>query len=150
LEDEVVDVLNAAIYKEIAAEALYQAVQNRTSDPGAAALMKEMADEEKRHAEWITNLRDKGNGRSWHRGRVADLKIADHLVGADRLEGAGLQDTLIFSVKREQQSVEFYSKMMGMMRTAKAKRLCQTLANEEMRHKLKLEMLYDRLFLGED
>jgi rubrerythrin len=150
MEDEIIDLLDSAIYKEIAAEALYLALQSKTADPGASALMREMADEEKRHAQWITVLRDEGKTRSWHRGSVTDLKIADHLVGADRLEGAGLQDTLIFSIKREQQSLEFYSRLMGTMRTAAAKRLCQRLAREELRHKLKLEILYDKLFLGQD
>ncbi len=150
MQDEITDLLDSAIYKEIAAEALYLALQNKTQDPGASALMREMASEEKHHAEWITALKDQGKTRSWHRGPVHDLKISDHLVGADRLDGAGLQDTLIFSMKREQQSVEFYSKLMGTMRTAAAKRLCLRLAKEELRHKLKLEILYDKLFLGED
>jgi rubrerythrin len=46
-------------------------------------------------------------------------------------------------MKREQQSVEFYSRMMGMMRDETAKHLCERLVHEELKHKLKLEMLYD-------
>ena len=118
LQDEITDLLNSAIYKEIASEALYLALQNKTPDAGASALIREMAEEERRHAEWITVFRDKRKSASWHRGPVADLQIADHLMAADHWTGAGLQDTLVFCIKREQQSLEFYSKLMGTMRTA--------------------------------
>lgn len=74
--------------------------------------------------------------------------ISEYLTGSDTLEGAGLQDTLIFAIKREQQSIEFYSKMMGVIRDETAKPLCQRLVREELKHKLKLEMFYDDLFYG--
>ncbi len=150
MENEIIDLLDSAIYREIASEALYLALQDKTQDPGASELMRELAEEERKHSQWIIALRDKGKAQSWHKGAVADLKITEYLMGADRLDGAGLQDTLIFAMKREQHSLEFYSRMMGAMRTGTAKRLCQRLANEELRHKLKLEILYDGLFLGED
>ena len=53
-------------------------------------------------------------------------------------------------MKREEESVDFYRKMMGMMREEAAKQLCASLANEEMKHKKRLETLYDKLFYGED
>jgi rubrerythrin len=86
----------------------------------------------------------------WHRARVPDLRISEYLVGGETLEGAGLQDTLLFALKREQESVEFYSRMMSALREEPAKRLCQSLVTEELRHKLRLELLYDDLFYGED
>ena len=69
--------------------------------------------------------------------------ISEYLTGGDTLDGAGLQDTLIFAVKREQQAVDFYSRMMGIMRYQAAKRLCERLVHEELKHKLRLEMFYD-------
>ncbi len=150
MDDEIVELLDSAVYKEIASEALYLAVQYQTDDPGASELMHELAVEEKKHSQWISELRDKGTARSWHKGAVADLKISEHLTGPDHLDGAGLQDTLVFAMKREQQSVDFYSRLMALMRTRAGKVLCRRLANEELRHKLKLELVYDDLFLGED
>ena len=150
MEEEIVELLDSAIYKEIASESLYLAVREKTDDPGARELMQDLALEEKKHSQWITALRDKGATRSWHKGAIMDLKIGEHLSAPDHLEGAGLQDTLIFAIKREQQSVEFYSRMMGAMRTQRGKKLCMRMAGEELRHKLKLEILFDDLFLGED
>ena len=82
--------------------------------------------------------------------KVPDLLISEYLTSPDTIEGAGLQDTLTYAIKREQQAIEFYSKMMSVMKSRSAKRLCQRLTANELRHKLKLEIFYDDLFYGED
>ena len=149
--DELTELFDTAIYKEIASEALYVAARKNTRDPGAKTLMRELAEEEKKHAEWLKNFSEKGFAKhDWHPGKVRDLKISDYLTGGDSLEVASLQDTLIFAMKREQQAVEFYSQMMSVMRDRDAKLLCQRLAQEELKHKLKLETFYDDQFYTED
>jgi hypothetical protein len=40
--------------------------------------------------------------------------------------------------------------MMSVLRDQDAKSLCQSLVQEELKHKLKLETYYDDLFYGED
>jgi rubrerythrin len=151
MQDGLDELLEIAIYKEIASQAVYIAGQGRTRDPGAKALMKELAQEELRHSELLKKLKDEGlQVQAWHREKVPDLRISEYLTGVDTLEDASLQDTLVFAMKREQQSVEFYTRMMGVMRDESAKRLCQKLATEELKHKLKLELFYDGLIYGED
>jgi rubrerythrin len=49
MPDELTELLDTAIYKEIASEVLYSAAQGKTDDPGAKALLKELAAEEKGH-----------------------------------------------------------------------------------------------------
>jgi len=151
MQSELADLLNAAMYKEIASQAFYIAGQSKTQDPGAKALMKELAQEELRHSEWLKNLTEKELEKlSWNKEKVPDLMIGEYLTGGDTLEGGGLQETLIFAIKREQQSIKFYSKLMGVMRDQTAKRLCERLASEELKHKLRLEIFYDDFFYGED
>ena len=87
--------------------------------------------------------------QNWHWKEVPNLRISEYLIGPDTLEGASLQDTLVFAMKREQQSVEFYAKMMSVIRDESAKRLCQRLVYEELKHKFRLEVLYDDLFYEE-
>ena len=125
-------------------------MQNKTQDPGAQSLMREMAEEEKKHSQWIKALKDKKTLGLSTRGSVPNLKISDYLTTPETPAGSNLQDTLIYAMKREQQSLEFYSNLMASLRTAAAKRLCVRLVNQELRHKLKLETLYDNMFLGED
>jgi len=149
MPDELSEVLDSAIYKEIASQAVYEAAQQKTDDPGARELLKELARQEVKHAEKLKNLKQKGLAKQlWHQEKITDLKISDYLTGGETLEGAGLQDTLIFAMKREDESVDFYRKMMGMMREEEAKQLCAGLANEELEHKMRLEILYDQLFYG--
>ncbi len=151
MSNELTELLDTAIYKEIVSQAFYIAGQSQTQDPGAKALMKELADEELKHSEWLKNLKERGlEKRSWHQKEVPNLMISEYLTGGDTIKGAGLQDTLVFAMKREQQAVEFYTKMMGIMRDKPAKRLCQRLVHNELRHKLRLEMFYDGLFYEED
>ena len=151
MPNELADLLDTAIYKEIASQAFYIAGQSQTQDPAAKALMKELAEEELEHSQWLKNLKEEGlEKRGWHKEKVPNLMISEYLVGGDKLEGAGLQDTLVFAMKREQQAIEFYSKMMGIMRDETAKHLCQRLVHQELKHKLRLETFYDDLFYGED
>ena len=151
MSDELTELLDAAMYKEIASQAFYIAGQNKTQDPGAKALMKELAEEELKHSEWLKNFKERGLGkRGWHQERVPNLMISEYLTGGDTLEGVGLQDTLVFAMKREQQAIEFYSKMMGVMRDEAAKHLCERFVHEELKHKLRLETFYDDLFYSKD
>lgn len=149
--DELSEVLDTAIYKEIASQAVYEAAQQQTDDPAARELLKELASQEVGHAEKLKRLKERGAvEKFWHRDKIADLKISDYLTGGDTLEGAGLQDTLIFAMKREEESVAFYRKMMGAVRQEEARQLCDGLANEELGHKKRLEVLYDQLLYGDD
>ncbi len=149
--DELAELLDTAIYKEIASQAFYVAGQKRTQNPGAKALMKELAAEELKHSQWLKDLKEKGlEKQDWHQERVPNLMISEYLTGGDTLEDANVQDTLLFAMKREQQAIEFYSKMMGIMRAETAKHLCERLVHEELKHKLKLETLYDDMLLFEE
>jgi len=151
MPDELSDLLDSALYKEIASQALYAAAQSKTEDPGAKTLMKELVEEEQKHAQQLKKLKEEGATKgSWHPEKLADLKISQHLTGPDTIEGAGLQETLVFAMKQEQLAIEFYSKMMSVLRDRNAKLLCQSLAQEELKHKLKLETFYDDLFYSED
>ncbi len=151
MPDELAELLETAIYKEIASQAAYIAGQRKAQDPGAKTLMKELAKEELGHSQRLKKLKEKGlSKRDWHQEKMPNLMISEYLTGGDTLEGASLQEVLVFAMKREQQAIEFYSKMMGVMKEETAKHLCERLVHEELKHKLRLEMLYDDLFYGED
>lgn len=151
MSDELTELLETAMYKEIAAEAFYSAGQNNTNNPGAKALMKEMAEEERRHTQILKDLKERDWEKGqWCREKIPNLMISEYLTGSDKLEGAGLQGTLVTAMKREQEAVEFYSLMMSVLRDEEAKRLCERLVHEELKHKYSLEVLYDDLFYQED
>ena len=151
MSDELTELLDTAIYKEIVSQAFYIAGQKKSQDPGAKILMKELADEELKHSQLLKNLKETGLRKpGWHQEKVPNLMISEYLTGGKTLEGAGLQDTLIFAMKREQLSMEFFSRLMSALRDETAKRTCEWLVHEELRHKLRLEIFYDDFFYGED
>jgi rubrerythrin len=151
VEDELTRMLDTAIYREIASQALYIAAQSQTQDPAAIVLVKELAEEERKHSQLLKNLREKGLEKlGWHREKVPNLMISDYLTGGNTIDGTSLQDTLVFAMKREQQSIEFYSNMMGIAKDQSTKLLCQKLVHEELKHKLRLETLYEDLFYVDD
>ena len=97
MSDELTDLLDTAIYKEIASQAFYVAGQSRTEDLGAKALMKELAEEELRHSQLLKSLKEKVLGMlGWYREKVPNLMISEYLTSSETLEGVYLQDTLVF------------------------------------------------------
>lgn len=156
MEKELLELLETAIYREIASQAFYQAGQSRAEDPAARALMEALAGEEIRHAQILRGLCEGGAcGAEWRgdrrrREEIQDLKVSQYVTGSPTLAGAGLQDTLICAMKREQEAVEFYARMMGLFLSEQAKQLCERLTYEELKHKQRLEIFYDSVFNAEN
>jgi rubrerythrin len=144
MRDEPTELLDTAIYKEIASQAYYIAGQDKTDDPAARKLMGELAGEELKHARWLAALKEKGLAcQDWSAEKIPNLLISEYLTGGNTLKGGGVQDILLFAMKREQQAVEFYSRMQGALKDETARQLCHRMMREELKHKLKLETLYD-------
>jgi len=142
--DELSEVLDSAIYKEIASQAVYEAAQQKTDDPGAKELLKELASQETKHAEKLKVLKEKGLGKQqWSQEEMTDLKISNYLTGGETLEGAGLQDTLIFAMKREEKALKLYNEMQTKTQDDEYLKLFKILAQEEAKHKRALETMYD-------
>jgi rubrerythrin len=81
---------------------------------------------------------------------VSDLKISEYLTSGENLDSLSLQDTLIIAIKREQQSIDFYSRLMSFIQDKIAKRMCEDLVHGELSHKMRLEIFYDDYYYGEN
>jgi rubrerythrin len=81
--------------------------------------------------------------------KIEDLKLADYLVAPPLDEDATLQDVLLTAMHREKNSHDFYNLMAGMAASEAAKELFQFLAEEELGHKNKVEVLYDDIVYKE-
>jgi rubrerythrin len=150
MDQEIVELLDIALDREIAAQAFYIAGLRKTDDAGAIQLMKELARQEEKHYEWIKKYKDSGAEGKWSARVLTDMKISENLVDTKIPEKAGLQDVITAAVKREEYSVEFYSKMKETLGSQAGKELCDRLNNEEKKHKLKLENFYDETFNKEN
>ncbi|KTB48513.1 ferritin family protein [Dehalogenimonas alkenigignens] len=151
MNDEISEILETAMFKEVSSSATYRKAAETTSDPAAAALLRELADEEDVHLAMVKNLKpDQITKSSRLSGLIPDLKTTQHLKSPDELSGADLGETLLFAIRQEATSVAFYTSLMGLFGSEALKNLCQALAWQELAHKARLELLYERLFYTEN
>jgi rubrerythrin len=149
--NEIRELLDLAMDREIAAEAFYIAGQRKTTDPGAVDLMRELAAEESKHYRRIKALKEDGlNSQKLPPGKLADLMLSEYLVDTPISEAATLQDVITAAMKREQYSQEFYAKMTQLSENKAFQQLCERLMQEERKHKAKLEIFYDDFFYKEN
>ncbi len=157
MNSKVRDLLDIAVDREIVSEAFYLAAINRTEDPGARVLLRELAIQEAAHREWVKALKEKATVQpDWNPAKQPDLtirpdlKISEFLVDVNLAEGASLQDVITAAMKRELDSIRFYTGMHDASGDTAVRQLCDKLVQEERTHKAKLEVFYEDFFLKED
>ena len=143
------DVIDFAIQKEEKAMEFYRECAERAKNPGLKEFFREMEAEEKGHRDMLKNL-DSLNLDGVKLEKVENLKISDYLVEVTFSENGTYQEALIIAMKKEEKAMAFYGGWKDKCVNEKAAKLFQVLANEEEKHKRKLEKLYDEDILGWD
>jgi rubrerythrin len=80
---------------------------------------------------------------------LVDLKVIDHLVDVELSENMSFQEILIYAGKREKYTFEYYDALSKGLRDVEVKELFKALASEELKHKYRIEKLYDEEVLRE-
>lgn len=143
------DVINFAIEKEEKAMEFYRQCAQRAKNPGIKEFFNEMVAEEQSHRDMLRDL-DSLNLDKVELKQVENLKISDYLVDVTFYDSISYQEALIVAMKKEEKALAFYSGWKDKCMNTKASWLFQLLANEEEKHKQKLEKLYDEEILGWD
>ena len=148
LPESVEEILKLAIEREIEAFNLYSNAAKSTNNSAIRKAMEEMAEQERGHRIKLENIAA-GNVR-WaiRRSRteqVTDLRLSDHLEGGSLDPGADYQDILLFAAKREKAAHEFYEAMTEMLDDPLIQNVFQMLAAEELKHKNRLEKIYEEV-----
>ena len=81
--------------------------------------------------------------------KIEDMKLADYLVSQPLDEDATLQEVLIVAMQREKNAYDFYNLMAGMAASEAIRETFEFLAQEELGHKNKVEVLYDEIIYKE-
>lgn len=143
------DIIRLAIEKEENAYKLYSGILNKISDPGAKAMISQLAQEELEHKEALKKL-DKKKLKKVAPKKIEDLKIAEFLKDRDITETSNLQDVLVFAMKREKEAYEFYSKFAQEVTDTGLKKVLESFAQQELKHKRDIETFYDDVIYQED
>jgi len=102
-----------------------------------------MAQEEKKHEEFLTNYKKGGIGaESLRQTQVIDYKIAEHLDKPDVSGKLESKDVYLIAAHRELNSYNFYNALADIHPEGETKSMLLRMANEELKHKEKVEYLY--------
>ncbi|MDD2319410.1 MAG: ferritin family protein [Geobacteraceae bacterium] len=142
------DILEFALEREDASYRLYLNAAKKSSNPAARKIFEELADQEKGHKKMLLNL-DKEKVSTYTFRKVPDLGISEYLVDISYHDSMTYQEILIYAMKNEEKATRFYLEAESLTDDPELKKLMQMLANEEQKHKFRLESLYEEKVLTE-
>ena len=141
------EVMRFAINKEEEAVAFYEMAAVMARDP-MKPVFKELANVERGHKQMLENWSRKGTIEPTGE-EIADLRISNYLVEVPVGPDMSYQDVLIVAMKREEKAFELYTNMATFSEDAESRQFFEALAQEESKHKLRLETEYDEVILSE-
>jgi len=147
--DNVDDILNFAIEKEEEAALLYRDLASRTENPGTKRLFEELTEEELRHKAKLLAIKS-SKLLAPLAEKVTDLKISDYLTELELGPDLDYQQALSFAMQAEKAELELYTDLAQRVESQTLRNTLLMLAQEEAKHKLKLEIEYDEHVLAEN
>jgi rubrerythrin len=140
---ELKHILDMAIEKEKEAYDFYTGLRDLLEDPVGKDTLLFLAEEEKKHKEFLKNYRE---GRfapeALRMTDVIDYEIAQYLEAPDIQKNMETKDVYLLAAHRELNSHNFYKSLAEVHPDGEIKNLLLKMASEELRHKEKMEYLY--------
>lgn len=143
------DILDFAIQAEQNAVDFYTDLAKTLTTEDMKATFEEFAKEEVSHKARLIKIKEEGL-YDIQEVKVTDLKIADYVVSIKPSADMTYQDALILAMKREKAAFRLYTNLASKAPNDKLKRLFESLALEESKHKLRFEIEYDEFILREN
>ncbi len=136
------DIVTYAVEKEAEAIRFYTDASRQEEYAAAKGTFLAFAEEEKKHKALFENL-DPQLVANYKFGKIPDLKRSDYMVETAYRPGMPYVDILRLAMKREEHAKKFYDDCVALVEGEDQKKLFQMLSQEESKHKLKLETMYD-------
>jgi len=140
------EILQFAIEKEIGTYNLYMMCKQVAKYSGAKELFAELAEEEEKHRKLLDHV-SVAKVFQEKLDQIPDLRISDYLIDVECQPDSSYADILRLVMKNEEHSVKLYNDLKESCVDEDLKRLFEFLANEEAKHKLKFEKIYDEEIL---
>ncbi|MFC1868383.1 ferritin family protein [Thermodesulfobacteriota bacterium] len=135
-------IMEYAIEKEKEAAEFYEETSRQEIYSGAKEIFEDFAKEERKHQAMLENF-SKENIETYKIKKIPDLKRSDYLVDLEYEQGMSYADILRLAMKREEKALKFYNDFSEQAETEEHRKLFQVLAQEEAKHKLRLETILD-------
>ncbi len=145
------EIIEFAIEREKEAVEFYTGLAEESTMPSLKETFERFAEEELKHVELLTDMgSNKEKIESYEFKKIPDLKISDYMVEIDYKEGMPMPDILKLAMKREENAVKLYTMMADKSDKEDVKNVFNILVQEEAKHKLALESLYDDYLAEQD
>ena len=136
-------IIDLAIEKEEQSHDFYIGLQSRVKDQGTRETLGFLAGEEVKHKEFLVRYRKGDLGPDTLRpSHVVDYSIAEHLEPPDTKETLDEKDAYLVAAHRELRAYNFYRALAGIHAQGTVRQMLDRMANEELKHKEKVEYLY--------
>ena len=136
------EIIQFAVEKEIEAFNFYTQASQIAKYSGAKELFLDLAKQEEGHRKLLEKLDMEKIARA-RIAKIPDLKISDYMVDAELKPDLSYAEMLRIAMKREERSVKLYEDLKGNNPDEDLKKLFTFLIQEESKHKLRLEKIYD-------
>ncbi len=140
-------IIDFAIEKEREAAEFYEKISKNEEDlAGSKKMFAEFAIEEQKHEKILQEFKTEGIPKSLQEYKlkwITDIKRSDYLVDLDYEEGMPYNEMLLLAMKREEKALKLYNEFLEQADTDEGKKLFKILCQEEAKHKLALETIYD-------
>jgi rubrerythrin len=138
------DAIKFAIEKEQEAAAFYRQAVTQESLAVNQKVLEDFALEEDKHAQMLHDFAaDPTAIGRYQFQKITDLKRADYMVEIDFQPGMGYYGVIRIAMKLEEKANKMYIKMAEAAESEDTTNVFLILAQEEMKHKKKLETIYD-------
>lgn len=139
-----------AINKEIEAYDFYMRLHNLVADTDVKQTLQFLADEEKKHRDFLIQYRNTGHGvGALSSNTSVDYKIAEYLQEPDISGQIDSKDAYLIAAHRELGSYNFYKTLAESHPQGEIQNMLLKMAQEEMKHKEKVEYLYSNTAFGQ-
>ncbi len=140
------DIIQFAIEKEIDTHDLYTMCGQIAKYSGAKELFEELAKEEEGHRKLLENLSIEKVAQA-KLEPIPDLEISDYLIEVKCMPNSSYADILRLVMKNEEHSVKLYNDLKESCKVEELNKVFALLSQEEAKHKLKFEKIYDEEIL---
>ena len=139
-------IVDFAIEKEIEAAEFYSDLSQKEHFSGSSKMFEEFAAEERKHQKLLEDFKAQGLTASMDDYKlkwITDIKRSDYVVELEYQPGMAYNDILMLAMKREEKALKLYNDFLNQADTEDGKKIFKILCQEEAKHKLALETMYD-------
>ena len=138
------EIIEFAIEREKEAVSFYEDASSRQEYSDARKMFKDFANEERKHRALLEGfLKGERTIADYRFKWIPDMKRSNYLVDIPYEKGMPYADILRLAMKREEKSLDLYNKLALEIDDKEMKQIFKVLCQEEAKHKLALETLYD-------